>query len=100
MEKKFFRNLVIAGFFRSLAFSFTGLIDCAVVGRYLGTDGLSAMKLAMPIYSLFALFSVVFSTGLSITISKELTDSGIERANKVLRSAIGLISRKHFTQEN
>lgn len=58
-----------------------------MVGRYLGTDGLSAMKLAMPIYSLFALFSVVFSTGLSITISKELTDNGIESANKVLRSA-------------
>ena len=62
MEKKFFRNLVIAGFFRSLTLSVTGLIDCAVVGRYLGTDGLSAMKLAMPIFSLFALFSVVFST--------------------------------------
>ena len=38
MEKKFFKNLVIAGFFRSLALSFTGLIDCAVVGHYLGTD--------------------------------------------------------------
>ncbi len=41
MEKKFFRNLVIAGFLRSLTLSVTGLIDCAVVGRYLGTDGLS-----------------------------------------------------------
>ena len=91
MEKKFFRNLVIAGFFRSIALSFTGLIDCAVVGRYLGTDGLSAMKLAMPIFSLLSLFSVVFSTGLSITISKELTDSGIERANKVLRSAFSVM---------
>ena len=36
MEKKFFRNLVIAGFFRSLTLSVTGLIDCAVVGRNIG----------------------------------------------------------------
>ena len=91
MEKKFFRSLVIAGFFRNLALSFTGLIDCAVVGHYLDTEGLSAMKLAMPIYSLFALFSVVFSTGLSITISKDLTDSGIERANKDLCSAFSVM---------
>ena len=91
MEKKHFSKLVIAGFFKSLTLSIAGLIDCAVVGRYLGADGLSAMKLAMPIFSVFSLFSALFSGGLSITISRELSENGAERADTVFKSAFSAI---------
>ena len=91
MEKRYFRQLVIAGFIKSLTLSLTGLIDCAVVGRYLGADGLSAMKLAMPVFSLLSLFSAVISSGLSITIARELSENGIRQANRVFQSAFTVI---------
>lgn len=91
MEKKYFRKLVIAGFVKNVTLSFAGLIDCAIVGRYLGTDGLSAMKLAMPVFSFLSLFSAVFSTGLSITLSGELSEHGVKRARAVFKSAFFVI---------
>ena len=91
MEKAYFRKLVIAGFIKSLTLSFTGLIDCAVVGRFLGADGLSAMKLAVPVFALLSLFSSVFSSGLSVAVSGELSEHGVKRANEVLRSAVTVV---------
>ena len=91
MEKKQFRKLVIAGFIKSLTLSLIGLIDCAIVGHYLGADGLSAMKLAMPVFSLLSFFSAIISTGLLIRISEELSETGIQRANAVFRSAFTVI---------
>ena len=91
MEREYFNKLVIAGFIKSLTLSIAGLIDCAVVGRYLGADGLSAMKLAMPIFSVFSLFSALFSGGLSVSISRALSENGVERANTVFNSALSVI---------
>ena len=90
MVKNYFKTLVIASFIKSLTLSVAGLIDTAVVGRYLGMDGLSAMKLAMPVFSVLTLFSSVLSSGLSVAVSKELAEHGVERANKVFRSAFTL----------
>ena len=91
MEKAYFRKLVIAGIIKSLMLSFTGLIDCAVVGRFLGADGLSAMKLAVPVFAVLSLFSSVFSSGLSVAVSGELSEHGVKRANEVLRSAVSVV---------
>ena len=91
MEKKFFRSIVITGFIKSLTLSLTGLIDCAVVGQFMGADGLSAMKLAMPVFSILALFSFVLSSGLSVTISKELSVNGEAKANEVFKSVFTVI---------
>ncbi len=68
MEKKLFKNLVITGFIKSLTLSVTGLIDCVLVGRFLGADSLCGIKLAMPVYSIFSLFSFVLSAGLSVAV--------------------------------
>lgn len=86
MEKRHFNNLVIVGFLKSLTLSFTGLIDCAIVGRYLGADGLSAMKLAIPVFSVLSLFSFILTSGLSVSVSKELSLGNKARANEILRS--------------
>lgn len=80
MDRRIFRRLVAAGFIKSLTLSFAGMIDCAIVGRFLGTGGLSAMKLAMPIFSVLALFSSVLSTGLSVSVSRDLTRGNREHA--------------------
>ena len=91
MERKYFKKLVMAGFLKSLTLSFAGLVDCAVVGRYLGMDGLSALKLAMPVYSAFSFFSGIMGTGLSVMISRVLSEHGIPRATRVFRSTFTLI---------
>ena len=91
MEKKHFKKLVIAGFLKSLTLSITGLIDCAVVGLFIGVEGLSAFKLAMPVYSMLALFSALFSGGLSVMIARELSEHGVKRANEVFQSAFTVI---------
>ena len=80
-----FRRLVLAGFIRSLTNSITNMIDSIIAGRYLGTAGLSAMKLALPIFSIFALFSVVLGSGLSVVVSKDITRGRRDRANKVFQ---------------
>lgn len=80
MYKRVFGRLVIAGFLKSLTLSVTGMIDCAIVGRYLGADGLSAMKLAMPVFSVISLFSAILSTGVSVSVSRDVTRGKTERA--------------------
>ncbi len=90
MERRFFRNLVITNFIQSLTLSITGLIDTAVVGRCLGEDGLSAMKLAMPVFTLLALFSFVLGSGLSVTLSRELSAGHTEKAQKIFQSVFTL----------
>ena len=83
-----FRRLVLAGFIRSLTNSITNMIDSIIAGRYLGTAGLSAMKLALPIFSIFALFSVILGSGLSVVVSKDITRGRREHANKVFQEVV------------
>lgn len=88
MDRRIFRRLVAAGFIKSLTLSIAGMIDCAIVGRFLGANGLSAMKLAMPIFSVLSLFSSVLGTGLSVSVSRDLTRGDRERAGKTFQSVL------------
>ncbi len=90
MDKRIFRRLVIAGLIQNLAISVTGMIDCAVVGRYLGVGSLSAMKLAWPVFSLESIFGTILSTGLSVVVSRELTRGRTERAQTAFQTVIGV----------
>ena len=80
MDKRIFFRLVMVGFIKNLTLSITGMIDCAIVGRDLGADGLSAMKLAMPIFFVIAMFSMILSTGLSVVVSRDTTRGEKEKA--------------------
>ena len=86
MEKHIFRRLVAAGFIKSLTLSIAGMIDCIIVGHFLGASGLSAMKLAMPVFSVLSLFSSILSTGLSVAVSRELTRGSRDRAIATMQS--------------
>ena len=90
MDRRIFRRLVAAGFIKSLTLSIAGMIDCAVVGHALGSDRLSAMKLAMPVFSLLSLFSSVLGTGLSVAVSRDLTRGRRDRADAAFGSVYTL----------
>lgn len=89
-NKHIFRKLVMVSFIQNLTLSLTGMIDCAIVGQYIGPDGLSAMKIAMPIFAVLSLFSTVFSSGLSVRVSKEMTEGNKENATHIVNSVFSL----------
>ena len=88
MYKRIFGRLVAAGFLKNLTLSVTGMVDCAVVGHYLGANGLSAMKLAMPIFAVLMLFSMILSTGLSVSVSRDLTKGDAMRAETTVQTVL------------
>ena len=88
MDNRIFTRLVLVGFIKYLTLSVAGMIDCAVVGRSLGASGLSAMKLAMPVFSILSLFSTILGTGLSVTVSRDLTRGRKEDADRTVNSVI------------
>ena len=88
MEKRFFNNIVIISFIKFLTLSLTGIIDCAFVGRYLGTEGLSAMKLAMPLFLIYSFFSTVFASGLSVALPREMAVGNRVKAGRLFRTVI------------
>lgn len=88
MDKRVFRHLVVVNALLFLTLSVTGMIDCAVVGHFLGEDGLAAMKIAMPVFSVLSFFSTVMSSGMSILVSRELTQGRREGANQVIGTVV------------
>ena len=88
MDKRIFRRLVAAGFLKNLTLSIAGMVDCAIVGRFLGAAGLSAMKLALPVFSVLSLFSSILGTGLSVSVSRDLTRGNRERADITFQSVL------------
>ena len=89
-NKRIFRKLVTVSFIQNLTLSVTGMIDCAIVGQFIGADGLSAMKIAMPIFAVLSLFSTVFSSGLTVRVSKEMTEGNKELASEIVNSVFSL----------
>lgn len=77
-----FRRIVFLYMIQALVLSVTGIVDCTVVGRFIGAEGLAGMKLAMPVFSLQYLFGGIFSTGLTVQISKYLTKGRRDSANQ------------------
>ncbi|MBR6823259.1 MAG: ATP-binding protein [Clostridia bacterium] len=91
MDRKIFRRIVIAGFLNYFVISITGIIDCAVIGRFMGSAELSAYNLADPVFSFFVLLSSIIGTGLSVVVSKDLSIGAKDRADKTVKTVITLI---------
>ena len=72
MINKVYSKLFLSSFMQYFVLSITGMVDCAVCGRWCGTDGLTAMQLAMPIFFLLGIPSMIGGTGISIVLSREL----------------------------
>ena len=86
LDRKIFRRIVGAGLIKSLTLSLAGVVDCAVVGHFLGADQLSAMKLAMPVFYILSLFSSILSTGLSLSVSQNLARGNKDTAIRTVRT--------------
>ena len=91
MHHNIFTRLVIAGTVRNLTLSLTGMIDSAVTGNYLGQAGLSALKLAAPVFSCMSLFSAVLSGGVSVILAKELSHGRNDNAQRMFRMTFTLL---------
>ena len=72
MINKVYSKLFLSSFLQYFVLSITGMVDCAVCGRWCGTDGLTAMQLAIPVFFLLGIPSMIGGTGISIVLSREL----------------------------
>ena len=77
-----FARLVFVYAAQNIALSVTGIIDTAAVGRFVGEQGLAAMKLGLPVFSVIGLFGNVMSTGLSVQLPREITAGRPDRAGR------------------
>lgn len=78
-----FRRIVIIHMTQALVLSITGIVDSAVVGQFWEAEGLSGMKLAMPVFSILYMFGSILSTGLSVRVTKLLAKGKRDEANQV-----------------
>lgn len=77
-----FRRIVLIHMIQALAFSITGIIDGAVVGHFIGAEGLAGMKLAMPVFSVQYMIGGVLSTGFAVQITSLLAKGKKDSANQ------------------
>ena len=82
-QRIFFRRLILVNMLQSLTLSITGMIDNAVAGQFWGSEGLAAMKLAMPVYSVLSLFGSVITAGMSLRTTQEMENGQKEEANQI-----------------
>ena len=67
---------------QALVLSVAGIVDSAIVGQFWGAEGLAGMKLAMPVFSILYMIGSIFSTGLSVQVTKLLAKGKREEANQ------------------
>lgn len=83
-----FRRLVKANAIEALTLSITGIVDCAMVGQFIGSKGLPGMQLDMPLFFLFCVISQIFASGLTMLISRHLSHGHKDKAQRLLSSII------------
>ncbi len=77
-----FRKIIFIHMSQALVFSITGIVDSAVVGRFIGPEGLAGMKLAMPVFSVQYMIGGILSTGLAVQVTRLLAKGKRENANQ------------------
>jgi Na+-driven multidrug efflux pump len=82
MLSKIFSRLVIVGFVQFLILSVTGIVDSCFTGQFIGSDALGGMRLAMPIFSIYLIFTQIMCSGLSVVATKMLGEGKREQAVK------------------
>lgn len=91
LNRNVFAQLVGVSFIKHFILSVTGMIDTALVGNYISTEALSAMSLAMPVFSIIDLISSVLGSGQSIIVSREISSGHKEVAEKTINSVFSLM---------
>ena len=89
-----FRKFFIPSFLSNTGLALGALADCLFVGNTLGTDGLAAISIGLPIYMLLNTISMTLATGGSIHYATCLGEGDAQEGNRIfmdiLRFALGL----------
>ena len=88
MGKIFFR-LFAALFFNALASSVAGLVDGAVIGRFLGSTAIAAQGIVGPIVYLVNFFSL-FGVGCQILCSKSFGSGNIKEVQRIFSKTLSV----------
>ena len=80
-----FRRLVVSQMFQSLALSVSGVVDCAIVGRFLGVESLASLQLSMPVFTVINLFTMVLTSGMSVQMSRAVAQGDREQLQQIFR---------------
>lgn len=78
-----FRRILFPTLLGMLASSVFGITDGIFVGRGVGSDGLAAVNIVMPIFTLGTAFGLMFGTGTSVVAAIHLSQQNVKAARIV-----------------
>ena len=83
-----FRRLFVPSIIFSTGWALSDIVDSVVVGQKLGTTGLAAMGMVLPIYMIDAALAHGFGTGGSVRFSKLMAHGDSAAANRSFRQTV------------
>lgn len=83
-----FKRFLFPSLMSNLGLALGGMVDCLVVGSTLGSDGLSAISLGIPVYMFYNLLSYGFSIGGSIYYATLMGKGQPEKANWLFNNVL------------
>lgn len=91
-NKEFIKNTYIKYLFPNVLSVIGGMVnvlfDSILVGRSLGTQGMAAVNLCMPVYLLLCTIGSLLVSGTAITAAREIGSNNQEKAQKLYSTAI------------
>lgn len=83
-----FRRFFFPALISNLGLALGGIVDCLVIGAKLGSDGLSAISLGIPVYLFYNVLSYGFSIGGSIHYAYALSAGHPEKAQSIFNNVL------------
>ena len=90
LTRKLFRDSLYVFAFVELTYTLSTAIDGIIISRVYANDGIAAMGLAKPVFSILAAFAGLISVGLQSRCSNHLGKGDIESAQRVFASMFSL----------
>ncbi len=87
-EKKVFSHYLIPSICSTLVNSIYILVDTLIIGQGVGGDGISALNIFLPFYSLYMGIGLMFGIGAGILMSTEEGTKNFEKSNKYFISSV------------
>ena len=87
-EKKVFSHYLIPSICSTLVNSIYILVDTLIIGQGVGGDGISALNIFLPFYSLYMGIGLMFGIGAGILMSTEEGTKNFEKSNKYFVSSV------------
>lgn len=85
---KAFRRFFVPSLLSNISLALGGMVDCLVIGSRMGTEGLSAISLGIPVYLFYNLLSYGFSIGGSIHYASLMGAGKPKEANRLFGSVL------------